>query len=37
MLFNNAGSIPALIAKTKNGQIVVIDKELFARIKILAR
>lgn len=36
MLFNNAGRIPALIAKTKNGQIFVINQELFDTIKTLA-
>ncbi len=33
MFFNNAGTVPALIAKRKNGQVEVIDKELFQRIK----
>lgn len=33
MFFNNAGSVPALIAKRKNGQAEVIDKKLFQRIK----
>ena len=37
MLFDNAGSSPALIAKTKNGQILVIDQRLFDQIKALAR
>lgn len=37
MLFNNAGHVPALIAKTKNGQILVIDQQLFDQIKVLAR
>lgn len=36
MLFNNAGRIPALIAKAKNGQIFVINHELFDAIKALA-
>jgi len=33
MFFNNAGAVPTLIAKRKNGQAGVIDKELFQRIK----
>ena len=37
MLFNNAGSIPALIAKTKNGQILVGSQELFEKIKSLTK
>ena len=37
MLFNNAGSIPALIAKGKNNHIYVINQELFDIIKALAR
>ena len=32
LLFNNAKSIPVLVAKGKNGQISVIDKELYERI-----
>ena len=37
MLFNNAGPTPTLIAKTKNGNIIVIDQELFERIQASAR
>jgi predicted ABC-type ATPase len=37
MLFNNAGSIPTLIAKTKNGQILITAQQLFDQIKGLAR
>ncbi|UCB57043.1 MAG: zeta toxin family protein [Candidatus Omnitrophota bacterium] len=37
MLFNNAGSIPALIAKTKNGQIIITDQQLFEQIEALMR
>jgi len=37
MLFNNAGPIPRLIAKTKNGQILISDRQLFDQIKALAR
>ena len=37
MLFNNAGSIPTLIAKTNNGQVYVIDQELFEKVKSLVR
>ncbi len=37
MLFNNAGPIPTLIAKTKNGQTIVINQQLFDQIKALAR
>ena len=37
MLFDNAGSVPALIAKGKNAQISVIDQELFEQINVLAR
>ncbi|MFH1352766.1 MAG: zeta toxin family protein [bacterium] len=33
MLFNNAGSVPKLIVKMKNGKISVVDSELFDRIK----
>ncbi len=33
MFFNNAGSVPVLIAKRKNGQAEVIDGELFQRIQ----
>jgi predicted ABC-type ATPase len=33
VLFNNAGSVPALIAKEKNDQISVINQELFDKIK----
>ena len=36
MLFNNAGSIPALIARGKNNHIYVTNQELFDRIKALA-
>ncbi|TRZ96007.1 Zeta toxin family protein [bacterium] len=32
MVFNNAGIIPALIAKSKNDNMVVFDEELFNRI-----
>lgn len=35
MLFNNAKSVPTLIAKGKNGQISVIDQELFGQINAL--
>lgn len=37
MLFNNAGLVPTLIAKTKNGQILVINQQPFDQIKALAR
>ncbi|MEA3369506.1 MAG: zeta toxin family protein [Candidatus Ratteibacteria bacterium] len=37
MLFDNAGSIPTLIAKTKNGQVSIIHQGLFEKIKLLAR
>lgn len=37
MLFNNAGSVPALIAKGKNGQISIIDQGLFEQIVALVR
>jgi len=37
MLFNNAGSIPELIAKANNGKIIVVDIKLFERIKESAR
>jgi len=37
MLFDNAGSVPKLIAKTKNGHIIVSNQELFEKIKLLAR
>ena len=37
MLFDNAGFTPTLIAKTKNGQILVVNQELFGKIKLLAR
>jgi len=37
VLFNNAGPIPALIAKEKNGQISVINQKLFDKIKALVR
>lgn len=37
MLFNNAGSTPALVAKRKNGQMVVVDEKLFEKIKELTR
>ncbi len=37
MLFNNAGSIPALIARGKNNHVCVINQELFDIIKALAR
>lgn len=33
LLFNNAESLPILVAKRKNGQILVVDEKLFARIK----
>jgi predicted ABC-type ATPase len=33
MFFNNAGSVPVLIAKRKNGQVEVIDGELFQSIQ----
>ncbi len=33
MFFNNAGFVPILIAKRKNGQAEVIDRELFQRIQ----
>lgn len=33
MFFNNAGSVPILIAKRKNGQAEVIDRELFQGIQ----
>lgn len=33
MFFNNAGHVPVLIAKRKNGQAEVIDRELFQKIK----
>lgn len=33
MLFNNAGSIPALIVKGRNGRVSIVDKELFEEIK----
>lgn len=36
MLFDNAGSVPALIAKKKNAQVLVVNKELFERIQKLA-
>ena len=35
MLFDNAGSIPALIAKCKNGQVLVINVSSFKEIKRL--
>ena len=37
MLLNNAGAVPTLIAKTKNGQIFVINQQLFDQIKASAR
>ena len=37
MIFNNSGSTPALIAKTKNGQVQVLDEKLYKQIKLLAR
>jgi len=37
MLFDNAGSIPALIAKTKKGQILIINQKLFKKIEELTR
>ena len=37
MLFNNAGPIPTLIAKTKNGQILITNQQLFDQIQELAR
>ena len=37
MLFNNAGPTPALIAKTKNGQICVANQQLFDQLQALAR
>ncbi len=37
MLFNNAEVTPTLIAKTKNGQTIVINQQLFDQIKTLAR
>ena len=37
MLFDNAGSVPKVIAKTRNGQVTVIDQELFEIIKLSAR
>lgn len=33
MFFNNAGAVPALIAKRRNGQAEIIDGELFQGIK----
>ena len=33
MFFNNAGSVPILIAKRKNGQAEIIDRELFQGIQ----
>jgi len=33
MFFNNAGSVPILIAKRKNGQSEIIDRELFQGIQ----
>ncbi|MBI3618145.1 MAG: zeta toxin family protein [Candidatus Omnitrophica bacterium] len=33
MFFNNAGAVPALIAKRKNGQAEIIDGRLFQEIK----
>ena len=37
MLFNNAGSIPKLVAKTKNGQILIVDQQLFGQIRAFSR
>lgn len=36
MLFDNADSIPTLIARTKNGQSSIINEELFEKIKLSA-
>jgi len=37
MLFDNAGSLPRLIAKMKNGNVVITNQELFKKIKALVR
>lgn len=37
MLFNNASSLPVLVAKRKNGQTYVVDQELFQTIEALTR
>jgi predicted ABC-type ATPase len=33
MLFNNAEAVPALIGKGRNGQVSIMDQELFEKIK----
>ena len=37
ILFNNAGSVPMVIAKTKNGHITIIEQKLFEQIKLFGR
>ncbi len=36
MLFDNAGAMPRLIARTKSDQLAIINKELFEKIKLSA-
>lgn len=37
MFFNNAGAVPVLIGKGRNGQISIVNEELFKRINGLER
>ena len=37
ILFNNSGYTPTVIAKTKNGQILISDKEAYRKMKLFAR